>query len=212
MNISLHHVALTLALVAAACGGGNTPEPKAVEPPPAVTATPTGTSAAPASAPTSAATDTAPVALPTSMKLVSATTMAADLQSVGLDPKNLPPLNKLNTAQMKKVMATFTKALGWTCKDCHGTGNFEASTPHKKVATRMWDEYVRNSTHAAGGLYCDSCHQGKAHFLDRTDKKALGAWMDQEYTKKWKHDGKDTKCSTCHGEPFNPSIIASWEK
>jgi hypothetical protein len=208
MKVSSHQIVLTFALVVAACGGGNAATPKPAEP--VATAAPTSTAPAPTGS--TSGTDAAPSALPASMKLVSATTMAAELQSVGLDPKNLPPLNKLNTAQMKKVMATFTKALGWTCKDCHGTGNFEAPTPHKKVATRMWDDYVRNSSHAAGGLYCDSCHQGKAHFLDRTDKKALGAWMDQEYTKKWKHNGKEAKCSTCHGEPFNPSIIAAWEK
>lgn len=198
-------------LLVAACGGGSTPPAKTSDPAPAATVdtpavAPSATNTTPEPAGSAAAT------LPASMKLVSASTMVADLQSVGLDPKNLPPLDKLNTAQMKKVMSTFTKALGWTCKDCHGTGNFEAPTPHKKVTVHMWNEYVRNSSHAAGALYCDSCHQGKAQFLDRSDKKALGAWMDQEYTKKMKHDGKDMKCSSCHGEPFKASIIDAWEK
>jgi hypothetical protein len=138
--------------------------------------------------------------------------MEADLRSVGLDPKNLPPLDKLTMAQTKKVMATFTKSLGYTCKDCHGTGNMEAPTPKKNITTHMWNDYVRTSSHAAGGMYCDSCHQGKAEFLDRSDKKALGAWMDQEYTKKMKHAGKDMTCASCHGEPFNPSIVKGWEK
>jgi hypothetical protein len=205
-------VALSLALIAA-CGGGNTPAQN-----PAPTPAPTATASAPvASSSTAAAgSSTAPpgptAALPASMKLVSATTMEAELRAVGLDPKNLPPLDKLNTAQNTLLMKTFTKSLGWTCKDCHGTGKFEAKTPNKNVTIHMWNEYVRNSSHAAGTLYCDSCHQGKAHFLDRTDKKGLAAWMDQEYTKKMKHDGKDMKCSSCHGEPFNPSIITAWEK
>jgi hypothetical protein len=202
-------LALTLGL-AAACGGGAASGPGAnVQPPPASSSSapaPVASSASPAS------TSPGTVALPASMKLVTASTMVADLQSVGLDLKALPPLNKLTSAQNKKVMSTFSKALGWTCKDCHGTGNFEVSTPNKKVTNHMWNEYVRGATHASGALYCDSCHQGKAEFLDKSDKKALSAWMDQEYTKKLKRDGKDVSCATCHGEPFNPEIIAGWKK
>ncbi|NOU30508.1 MAG: hypothetical protein HOO96_21615, partial [Polyangiaceae bacterium] len=36
---------------------------------------------------------------------------------VGLDFKALPPLDKLKPDQTKKVMATFSKSLGWQCKD-----------------------------------------------------------------------------------------------
>jgi hypothetical protein len=49
--------------------------------------------------------------------------------------------------------------------------------------------------------------------LDKSNKKALSAWMDQEFTKKAKRtDGKEHGCGTCHGDPFNPDILAAWKK
>ncbi len=192
---------------AAACGGGGQTTP----PPSGPTTTPTATAAPTATAPVPSAT-VAPASTSV-MKPVVASTFAADLQAVGLDLKALPPLDKLKPDQTKKVMATFSKSLGWQCKDCHGTGNFNAPTPMKKVTVHMWNEYVKGLTHSAGPLYCDSCHQGKAEYLDKSDKKALAGWMDQELTKKVKRtDGKEHSCSTCHGDPFNPDILAGWKK
>jgi hypothetical protein len=194
------------ACIAAACGG-NTPEP--VTPQPTATAPATG----PASTGTVAPAGSGAPAAASNNKPVTATAFAKDLADVGLDPKALPPLNKLNKDQLKKVMATFSKSLGWECKDCHGTKNFEAPHPMKKVAEHMWNDYLRGLSHSAGPLYCDSCHQGKAKYLDRSDKKALAGWMDAELTKKMKRvDGKEHSCATCHGDPFDPDFLDKYKK
>ena len=196
-----------------ACGGGETP--KAVDPSgastaPAATGIPSTALSATAT-PAGTGTPAAAGGVGTT-QLVKASTMAADLTAMGLDLKNLPPLDKLKPEQMRKVMTTFTKSLGWTCKDCHGTGKFEAPTPMKNVTTHMWNEFVKGITFDGGALYCDSCHQGKAKYLDKSDHKALGAWMDQEFNKKMKRAGANQTCASCHGEPFNPDFIDNWKK
>ena len=51
---------------------------------------------------------------------------------------------------------------------------FAADTPQKRVAQKMWDEFVRKLSLPDGQpLYCDSCHQGKLTFLDRSDTSAV---------------------------------------
>jgi hypothetical protein len=63
-------------------------------------------------------------------------------------------------------------------------------------------------------LYCDPCHQGQGQFLDRSDKKAVGAWMSDNFTEKLKLASKpaapDVECETCHGDPFEPAILRRW--
>ncbi len=62
-------------------------------------------------------------------------------------------------------------------------------------------------------LYCDSCHGGKAEFLDSHDKKALSAAMDANYVKKLRRaDKKEHSCEQCHGDPFEPKILEGWAK
>lgn len=140
--------------------------------------------------------------------------MANDLKELGLDVKNLPPLNKLEPATLRKVMNTFKKALGTNCNGCHDANDMKAPTPHKKIAARMWEDFTRKLKMEDGtALYCDSCHQGKMEFLDKHDPKALGAWMDQNYVGKLKRaDKKDHGCETCHGDPFDPKFLAKWAK
>ena len=147
------------------------------------------------------------------MKPIVASAMAADLQAIGLDPKALPPLGKLDPDKLRKVMKTFTKALGVTCTDCHVENDFRASTPRKAIAAGMWDHFARPLAMTDGALvYCDSCHQGRiTPLLDRHDKKALSQWMDANYVDKVKRiDGAEHTCATCHGDPFKPEIIAAW--
>jgi len=49
--------------------------------------------------------------------------------------------------------------------------------------------------------------------LDSHDKKALSAAMDESYVKKLKRsDKKEHSCDTCHGDPFEPKILAGWAK
>jgi len=148
------------------------------------------------------------------MKGIEASAMATELQNLGLDLKNLPPLEKLEPAKLRKVMRTFTKSLGIKCSDCHNESDYAVMTPMKKVTMHMWNDFVRGLALENGtALYCDSCHQGRAKYLDRHDKKALGAWMDQNFVAKVKRrDGKEHTCATCHGDPFEPSILARWAK
>lgn len=204
---------VTLATAAAACGG-NTPVPAtpATPGPSALpTASATGTSALPAASGSVAA----PLHAPVVMKPVVASAMAADLEAIGLDPKKLPPLDKLEPQKLRKVMKTFTKALGVPCSACHEADDFKAATPNKAIATRMWNDYSRGLTLADGGpVYCDSCHQGRMKSLDHGDKRALGKWMQAEFVDKLKRvDGREHGCETCHGDPFEgPFLTTVWAK
>jgi hypothetical protein len=148
---------------------------------------------------------------PGPMKLPVATAMGADLQSLGLDLAKLPPLSKLEGEKLRRVMKLFTRSLGVKCSDCH-TADFAASTPMKNIAERMWDDVARRLAMQGGEpIFCDSCHQGHAAFLDRHDKKSLGAWMDEAYvTKLTRRDGAEHECATCHGDPFEGEFLKEW--
>ena len=55
-------------------------------------------------------------------------------------------------------------------------------------------------------------HQGHMKFLDKTDKKALGKWMETNFVSPLKRlDKKDHACATCHGEDFDPKFLDKWE-
>lgn len=204
---------LVVSAAVAACGGGGGAATGSNAPPSAPGSTPAAASgdagidsdAAPPSAATAGTNATRPIA---------PSAMLEELKAIGLDPAALPPLGKLPPDKLRKVMKTFTKALGTTCNGCHDGNDFHKPTPHKKVASKMWDLYVRGLRMADGTpLYCDSCHGGKQEFLDRKDHKALAGWMDENFVKKVKRaDGKAHDCATCHGDPFQAKIIEAWEK
>jgi hypothetical protein len=142
-------------------------------------------------------------------------TLVASLQAAGLDPAHLPALEDVPDDQVDAVMKTFTKALGVKCKDCHQTPDFAKETTNKRIARKMWDQLVRGMTMADGSpLYCDSCHQGKATFLDRSDTGkggALSTWMKAAYVGGLKQaDGSANTCSSCHGKPFKGSFLDDW--
>jgi hypothetical protein len=205
---------LVVAIAAAACGGA----------PAAAPATPGAE--APASSATSApapAGGGAPAAQGAStfgdesfkgpMKPLAPTAMEGDLKALGLDPNALPTIDKLPPETLRKVMKTFSKALGARCDECHVAGNFAAPTPRKAIAAGMWDHFVRElSTKDGAAIYCDSCHQGKmTPLLDRHDDDALGHWMQENYVAPLKRrDGKAHKCATCHGEPFEGHFLKAW--
>jgi hypothetical protein len=150
------------------------------------------------------------------MKPIGPSAFAEDLEKLGIDPLKPPPLSKLSPDVVRKLMPTFSKSLGVKCEFCHDTNDFKAWTPHKRVASNMWNEFVvKTSLDGSGGeaLYCDSCHGGKAEFLDRHDKKALSAWMDTNYVSKLERaDKKDNSCEACHGDPFEPRFLEVWRK
>jgi hypothetical protein len=194
--------AILLVLSLVACGGAAaTEKPPVTEPgaKPASTASPPPASSALATKPS----------VPPTMPKMHATAMEADLKEIGLDPAALPPIAKLPPNQLRKVMKTFTKALGVPCAGCHDTNDFRAATPQKKIATHMWNDFTRGLALEGGGaIYCDSCHEGHKDVLDRRDLKALGERMEQTYVKPLKRtDGRDHTCETCHGDPFEGKIF-----
>jgi hypothetical protein len=143
------------------------------------------------------------------MTPIAATNMAGDIAALGLDTKGLPSLAKMDPKVLRKLMKTFTRALGAKCGDCHNEQDFAAPTENKKIADGMWDHFVRDMTAGDGGpVYCDSCHQGRMKMLDRTNKKLLSKWMEDNYVGKLQgKGGKANECGTCHGDPFEPDIF-----
>ena len=221
LSSSLLGVVVALA-AAAACGpadGGSRPAPQVPAPtasaptsdpngpgPAATAAEPAGTASPPAPAGTTA---TSPPPFFGPMKPLAPTAMEAKLRDIGLDPAALPPLDKLDAKTLRDVMNTFTKALGVQCSHCHEK-DFKAPTEKKKIATHMWNDFTRALAMEGGGaVYCDSCHGGRAQFLDRRDLGALGTWMQENYVDKMKRaDGKEHICDTCHGDPFEGKILS----
>jgi hypothetical protein len=128
------------------------------------------------------------------------TALIADLQALDLDPTHLPPIAKIDPKQLRGVMKLFARSLGARCADCHEEGDFGAPTPRKRIAAKMWDEFVAKLAFADGGaVFCDSCHQGAMKELDRSDKKALAQWMDANFVAKLKRkDARDEECESCH--------------
>jgi len=147
------------------------------------------------------------------MKAIAASAFAEDLKKLGIDPLKPPPLNKLTPDTVRKLMPSFAKSLGVKCAACHDTDNFKTWTPKKRVASKMWQEFVVGMAMEDGTpLYCDSCHGGQMQFLDRHDKKALSGWMDANYVKKLKRtDKKEASCEGCHGDPFESKFLSTWE-
>lgn len=150
---------------------------------------------------------------PPRMAPLAASTMDADLRAAGLDPSHLPAFEALTPRQLRRVMSTFTRSLGYACTDCHEQQDYRAPTRAKRISARMWNELVRpNALEGNGTLYCDSCHQGQGKFLDRSDRKAISGYMSDNYTEKIKRgaEKKDVECETCHGDPFDPKFLSKW--
>jgi hypothetical protein len=215
----------TALALAAACGGAQTRDPNQPSTGPTPTGTPTGTTA-PGTSPTSTAppatgdagaTTAPPTTAPAGgkMKAVAPTEMGPALKELGIDVKSLPPLNKIPPDKIRKVMNTFTKALGTTCTGCHDGDDFKKATPNKKVAARMWNEFTRGYTIEGGGaVYCDSCHGGKTTFLVRDPGlKEISKWMDDNFVGKLKSGkGQAPACETCHGDPMEGKFLHTWKK
>jgi hypothetical protein len=211
------HASIALIIGAAACGGAGEGGP--TRPPAAPTAgssAPLGGAPLPASssAVSSAnglpATGTATTA-PVELKSPVPTTMTGDLEAIGLNAKNLPPIEKLEPKMLRAVMKLMARSLGAKCGDCHQEGDFAATTRRKKIAARMWDDFAAKLAMADGSaLFCDSCHQGRIQQLDRHDKKALARWMDDNFVAKLaRKDGKSHECETCHVD-MEMHILSKW--
>jgi len=183
-------ILLATCVFAASCAGGET-APRAMEP--------SRVGAQPAHG-------------PGPMRDVRATQMGPRLAAVGLDAKNLPPLESLDRRQKLAVMKTFSDSLGLACVDCHDADEFAADTPRRRVAKRMFNEIVRVVAFEDDApVYCDSCHQGALYTLDRGDKSKVSAFMSDVLVGKLKRsDGNDHGCETCHGDPPEFAFLATW--
>jgi hypothetical protein len=148
------------------------------------------------------------------MRGIETSKMSDALREIGVDPTALPPLNKMDPDKLRKVMKTFTQSLGVQCSHCHEK-DFKAPTRNKKIATHMWNDFARGLTIAEGAspLYCDSCHNGKPTFLDRSDVPSISQYMTENYEAKLSRiDKAKHGCATCHGEPFAGKIfVARWQ-
>ena len=221
-------LSLGVGATAAACGGGPGPQPE-VPANPSASAAPSDSGSAPmpsASAPPSptAATSAVPSAsaattvatVPPLMKPPKPTAMADDLKAIGLDVKNLPSMEtmiKSKKKALRDVMPLLAKSTGYKCKECHDADDFAKPTAKKNAATHMWDAWSRGLTFSDGSpLFCDSCHQGQTVLLDRSDKKALGKWMQTAYVDPLaRKDKKENGCATCHGEDWDMHFLSKWE-
>jgi hypothetical protein len=227
---AIHGALFGILVASAACGGAGVGAPPSQVP--GQPSEGTAPSANPASGPEGtgpapgASTASTPSLPPTplEMKPIVPTAMVADLQALGLDAKSLPPIEKLEPRALRGVMKLMAKSLGIKCGDCHQQGDFAAPTRRKKIAAHMWDEFAAKMAFAEGAppdaaLFCDSCHQGRVQLLDRTDKKALSKWMDENFTGKLvaKTDavasagasGKAVECETCHVD-MDMRFLAKW--
>lgn len=140
--------------------------------------------------------------------------MEGALRRAGLDIRALPPLETLPPGPKQRVMRTFSEALGVPCLGCHAPGDdFKADTKRKRVARRMWNEIVRVVEMKDGSaVYCDSCHDGALYHLDRRNKNDVAAYMCNAMIGDMRRiDGRAHDCTTCHGDPPDFQLIASWK-
>jgi hypothetical protein len=223
----LHFVLATALLAGMACGGENGATAPS-QTPGATSATPgaTSASATPGASPPPSATPATPVATPgasasaapaavphVEMRAPVASTLGADVRALGIDPQNLPPMEKLDPKALRGSMKLLARSLGARCIDCHTEGDFAATTRRKKIAAKMWDEFAAKLTSPDGSpVFCDSCHQGRIVLLDRGDKKALAKWMDASFVDGLKRkDGKAEECESCHVD-MEMRFLTLWGK
>lgn len=211
------HGVLVAGLAAgAACGGEAEVAPPAQTPAgaplPAASSAAPSASAVPPAPPSSATPSTAaPATAHVAMRAPVPSALGPDLQALGIDPQNLPPMEKLDPKALRGVMKLLARSLGARCGDCHSEGDFAATTRRKKIAARMWDEFAAKLTTEDGSpVFCDSCHQGRIVQLDRTDKTALSKWMDASFVDGLKRkDGKAEECESCHVD-MEMHFLALW--
>lgn len=201
---------LVASTVAAACG--STPPAEQPTSEPAVTAAPQPDAPPPASSTPPASSSATPVTPPpvAGGRAVTPTQMTEKLAALGIDTKNLPAFDKLTGDQKRKVMPLFKQSLGYAeCTGCHVEGDFKKVTKNMKIAEKMWDEFAVKLKQDGGGLlFCDSCHGGSEHILDKKNPEAVRKFMHDEYVDKLdRADAKGHDCKTCHGDKLELDIF-----
>lgn len=134
-----------------------------------------------------------------------------ELSSNGLLPF-AATLGQADNVAHVPLMRGFEQSLG-SCSDCHAA-DYARWTPQKYVSLHMWEDIVTKVKFKDGGvLFCDSCHQGQAKFLNRSDPAALERWMQVNLVDRLERvDGKPHGCETCHGDPPNYELLAAWSR
>jgi hypothetical protein len=214
---------LVVTLALAACAGSVTP---AAAPGGSAPVTAPPASAIPAAnvpgAPPSSASGAAPQSPPpvagtaseaVEMKAPVPTAFVDGLRTLGVDLAHPPRIEQLDARALREVMKLFTRSLGVRCYDCHEQADFSQPTRRKKIAARMWNEFVaRLELRSGAPLFCDSCHQGRVKQLDRRDKKALGRWMDDHFVAELaRSDGGTHNCETCHVD-WEMHLLDTWSR
>lgn len=136
--------------------------------------------------------------------------MLEDVKKAGIDLKKIPDFDKMPLAAKKKLMPLFQKAMGYSdCQGCHVKDDFKAETRHIKITRGMWKHFVVAVRDEKGGaVFCDTCHDGNEKNLDRSDRKAMEKFMEDEYEHKLtRTDKKDMECTTCHTDTMEMKII-----
>jgi len=141
-----------------------------------------------------------------------ASKLAEDLKKAGFDIAKLPAtIDKMSDAQKKKIMPLFVKSLGYeNCQGCHVEGDFKKHTRNTNIAEKMYTEFVvaLRDEKGAATVFCDSCHQGKPKVLNRSDLKAVGKFMDEQYVGHFNRtDKKEQACGSCHGDTMEMKIF-----
>jgi hypothetical protein len=208
---SLLALVIAASASAAACGGSNpppeTPPPATAEatppPPPASTGSAVAT---PPEAPKAPPPPAAPAGTP-----VQASALLAEVKKAGVDPGKNPVLEKMSTADKKKVMPFFVKALGYKdCTGCHASlSDYKTVTHNMQLARGMWDHFIAYGRDKSDGvMFCDSCHAGSAKILNRADRDGVKKFMESDYVGKiHRADKKEMECTTCHGDKMELDIF-----
>ncbi len=143
---------------------------------------------------------------------IRATQFEDELKALGHEPAGLLPLAQVPVTQKFETMQLIAKSLGVECTHCHvSQEDFRSDTPNKRIARRMWDQFVVEHSLESGPLFCDSCHQGSAKILQRERKKDVKAYMRTEYSKlrhsKLSSADGALECRHCHQKPMQPQIF-----
>lgn len=154
--------------------------------------------------------DAPPAAAAKKSSPIRASAMLEDVKKAGIDLKKIPDFDKMPLATKKKLMPLFQKSLGFAdCQGCHVKDDFKAETRNLKITRGMWKHFVVAVRDEKGGaVFCDTCHEGSPKNLDRSDRKAMEKFMEDEYEHKLtKADKKEMECTTCHTDTMEMKII-----
>jgi hypothetical protein len=207
--IALRSHVLLFGAVAVSTACGSMPSP-ALPPPPAPVASgsvSSSSSAAPPAPPVPSDGAPAPAAMGNNTP-IRPSALLAEVKKLGIDTTK--PLSAIPLQIKKQLMPLFKQALGYeSCSGCHIGNDYDKPTRNKEITRKMWEKFLVGMRDAqGGGLFCDSCHGGRAKSLDRTAMEGVQRLMETDYvTKLARADKQPHDCTACHGKEPEPKII-----